>query len=136
MTHVVRIVVVLVLTGTTAMAQQRAVTINRHDSFSYRNKTAKNLGYATMGLTAFLALLDSGTGARQQGVPMPGYPNVSWPWSWRRLGRRRDRHAAHGPRWHGDPLQRELVHVAVTAGARPRRRRLRGRVSSRSAVGA
>lgn len=74
MKHIVLAIVVLALTGTTAMAQQRTVTTNRHDSFSYRNKTAENLGYATMGLTAFLALLDSGTGARQNGVPVPGYP--------------------------------------------------------------
>lgn len=79
MKHIVLAVVVLALTGTTAMAQQRVVTVNRHESFSYRNKTAENLGYATMGLTAFLALLDSGTGARQQGVPVPGYPTYPGP---------------------------------------------------------
>lgn len=67
------------LIGNTAVAQQRTVTINRHNSFSYRNKTAENLGYATLGLNAFLALLDSGTGARQAGVPVPGYPSYPGP---------------------------------------------------------
>lgn len=76
MKGIVVFVVLAGLIGSPAVAQQRTVTINRHDSFSYHNKTAEHLGYATMGLTAFLALLDSGTGARQNGVPVPGYPNT------------------------------------------------------------
>lgn len=76
---IVRFVVLAGLVGSAAVAQERTVTINRHDSFAYRNKTAENLGYATLGLTAFLALLDSGTGARQVGVPVPGYPAYPGP---------------------------------------------------------
>lgn len=79
MKHIVLAIVALVFAGTGATAQQRIVTVNRHDSYSYRNKTAENLGYATMGLTAFLALLDSGTGARQTGVPVPGYQTYPGP---------------------------------------------------------
>jgi hypothetical protein len=73
------IIAVALLAAGTAAAQQRTVTISRHDSFSYRNRTAENLGYATAGLTAFLALLDSGTGSRQGGVPVPGYPTYPGP---------------------------------------------------------
>ena len=76
---ILALVVLVSLTAGTASAQQRTVTINRHDSFSYRNKTAENLGYVGAGLTAFLALLDSGTGARQSGVPVPGYPTYPGP---------------------------------------------------------
>ena len=79
MKGIVVFVVLAGVIGSPAVAQQRTVTINRHNSFSYRNKTAENLGYATMGLTAFLALLDSGTGARQSGVPVPGYPTYPGP---------------------------------------------------------
>lgn len=69
--------VLATLTGGTATAQQGTVTINRHQSYSVRNQTAERLGYVGAGLTAFLALLDSGTGARQSGVPVPGY--LSYP---------------------------------------------------------
>lgn len=71
---VVRIAVVVAMVAGTAAAQQRTATISRNDSYTYRNRTAQNLGYVGAGLTAFLALLDSGTGARQNGVPVPGYP--------------------------------------------------------------
>lgn len=73
------IIAVVLLAAGTAAAQQRTVTINRNDSLSYRNRTAENLGYVGAGLTAFLALLDSGTGARQGGVPVPGYPSYPVP---------------------------------------------------------
>lgn len=62
-----------------ATAQQRTVTINRHQSYSVRNQTAERLGYVGAGLTAFLALLDSGTGARQAGVPVPRVPTYPGP---------------------------------------------------------
>lgn len=80
MKHVVLLAVaILVLSGTGAMAQQHTVTINRHQSYSVRNQTAENLGYVGAGLTAFLALLDSGTGVRQNGVPAPGYDTYPGP---------------------------------------------------------
>lgn len=114
MKGIVLFVVLAGVIGSPAVAQQRTVTINRHDSFSYRNKTAENLGYATMGLTAFLALLDSGTGARQNGVPVPGYPTIPRTGSrrlWRRVWRCGGDTAASGLR---RPV---VVHMAVTAGA-------------------
>lgn len=79
MKSIVAFVVLAGLIGSPAVAQRRTVTINRHDSFSYRNKTAENLGYVGAGLTALLALLDSGTGARQSGVPVPGCPTYPGP---------------------------------------------------------
>lgn len=78
-----RLIVTLGVLGTLmvgpATAQQRTVTINRHQSYSVRNQTAERLGYLGAGLTAFLALLDSGTGARQAGVPVPGYRTYPGP---------------------------------------------------------
>lgn len=79
MKHIVLAVAIVVLTSIGATAQQHTLTINRHDSSSYRNRTAENLGYVGAGLTAFLALLDSGTGVRQSGVPVPGYATYPGP---------------------------------------------------------
>ncbi|MGH3644975.1 MAG: hypothetical protein ACRDUX_38840 [Mycobacterium sp.] len=56
---VVVLVVAAALNAGTVVAQQRTKTVNRNDFYTYRNRTAENLGYAGMGLTAFLALLDS-----------------------------------------------------------------------------
>jgi len=49
-------------------------TFTFNQNYSYGpNNNGRDLGYANLGLTAFLALLDSGTGVRQNGVPAPGY---------------------------------------------------------------
>lgn len=74
MKAIAAVVFVLLLATAEADAQNQSITINRNYSYSYRNRTTENLGYAQLGLTAFLALLDSGTGVRQNGVPAPGYP--------------------------------------------------------------
>lgn len=71
---IIAFLVVLAAIATTAHAQQRTVTINRNISFRTGSGAAERLGYAQVGLTAFLALLDSATGVRPSGTPAPGYP--------------------------------------------------------------
>lgn len=79
MKQVTLVTLIMVVTTTDVAAQQQTFTVSRHHSHSYESKTAERLGYAQLGLTAFLALLDSSTGARQGGLPVPGYPSYPGP---------------------------------------------------------